>query len=466
MRVAVVGGGIAGLAAAYELSRAAGPGASVTLLEAADRLGGKIRTEELAGHRFDVGPEALLARVPWAVELCGELGLAGELVGAAESGAFLWTRGRLRPLPTGPVLGMPAGIMPVLRAGIFSPRGVARASLDLLLPASRPPEDEAVGALVRRRLGREVVERFVDPLLGGIYAGDCDHLSVHATAPQLAALAREHRSLVLGVRAASAASRPADGPVFVTLPGGLGRLVERLRDELDGVELRAGTAVHALEPVPGGRWRLLLSGDGAIEADAVVLAVPAPAAAELVRQVSPEAAGDLGAIEYADVTVVSLAYPAGAVPAPLRGSGFLVPRSEGRLITGCTWSSAKWAHLDDGARLLLRCSVGERGAALDDAALVERACSELREAMGLRGEPAEAIVTRWDGAIPQYAPGHFDRVDRIAEALRGVPPLELAGAAYRGVGVPACIAQGRSAGGRVLARLGAARLPEPERTTR
>ena len=440
-RAVVVGGGIAGLAAAWQLLRS---GVHVTLVEAADRVGGKIVTEEVDGRPVDLGPDAFLARVPDGVELCRELGLGGELVAPATSGAAIWTRGRLRPLPAELVLGAPTGLASLARSGILGPAGLARATLDLVLPGQGGDEDRSVGALVTARFGRQVHERLVDPLLGAIHAGPSGQLSARAAAPQLAAAARARRSLLLGLRAQQRGGGPAgDQPVFLSLLGGLGRLAQRLEEALraGGAELELGTSVTALPPP---------------DADVTVLATPAPAAADLLAGPSPDAAGELRAVDHASVVLAVLCYPAAALPRPLVGTGFLVPRGEGRLLTACSFASSKWPHWAAPRQVVLRASAGrwgdERALDMDDDELVGRLHEELAQALSLRTGPDVARVARWPRAFPQYRVGHLERVERI-EALvaRDLPGVVLAGAAYRGLGVTACIGQGRAAARRALA---------------
>jgi protoporphyrinogen/coproporphyrinogen III oxidase len=452
--VVVVGGGITGLVAAHTLLRVNGRRrARVTLLEADGRLGGKIRSESMAGQVVDVGAESLLARVPAAIELCRELGIERELVPAGETATCVWTRGRLRELPAGILGGLPDGLGPVLRSGILSPAGIARASLDLVLPPSPADGDRSVGELVGRRLGRQALDRLVDPLLGTIYAADCDSLSARASAPQLDAIAREHRSLILGLRAARPPA-PQAGPLFVTLPGGLERIVERLSEELREAELRRGERARLLEPAPDGRYRLTVSNSEPLLADGVVIAAPAGQAARILSTISPIAASELQSIGYTSTVVVTLRYRASAASRPLHGSGFLVPRGERRLLGACTWLSAKWPHFAATGEIWLRCSIARASTAsalgLDDAELVTRLTDELGEAMGLSGMPLGAHVTRWEHALPHYEPGHLDRVARIEQQLDGLPGVTLAGGAYRGMGVPQCIMQGRAAAERVL----------------
>ncbi|HZD64522.1 MAG TPA: protoporphyrinogen oxidase [Acidimicrobiales bacterium] len=451
----MVGGGMAGLSAALSLTDADPPPA-VVLLEADGRLGGKIRTEAFAGRHVDTGPDAFLARVPDAIELCRRLGLADELVAPATGRAFLWVRGALRPLPEGLALGVPTRLGPLARSGILSPLGVARVALDLVLPGRPPPGDRSVGDLVRPRLGAQAYQRLVDPLVGGIHAGRADRLSAAAAAPRLDLAARRSASLIRGLR--SGADGGGAGPVFLTHPQGLTRVVERLDEELAarGVARWTGTTVRALDP-GGGAWTLDTT-TGPVVADAVVLALPAPGAAGLLAPHAPGAAGVLGAIAHAGVSVVTLAYPTTALPHPLEGSGFLVPATEGRLTTACTWSSAKWPHLGGDDRVLLRASTGrlgdERHAELDEEALVARVHGEVAEALGLAAAGPELWrVTRWPGAFPQYAPGHHEALRGVEAGLEALPPLALAGAAYQGIGIPACIAGGARAANRVLEAL-------------
>ncbi len=461
-RVVIVGGGIAGLAAAHHL--AGRPGVAVTLCDAGDRLGGKVRTADFAGVALDVGPDAFLARRPEAVGLCRELGLEDELVAPATNAAYVWVRGRLRRLPPGLVLGVPTRLAALARSRVLSPRGLARVALEPLVPGRRLQGDEALGAVVRRRLGDEVHRILVDPLVGGINAGDTERLSIEMVAPALATAARSGRSLVLGARppaaARSATGTGQQGPAFLTLPGGLARLVEVLVSRLEaaGVEVCTGAPVRALEPLAGGTYRLVLDGEE-LEADGVVLATPAYVVATLLAAHAPAVAAMLAAVEYASVALVALAYPVSAVARSLDGSGFLVARGEGRLMTACSWASSKWAHLDSADQVVLRVSAGRAGDAraesLDDEALVARLRLELGLALGIDTPPSEVRVTRWSRAFPQYSPGHLQRVAEAEGDLAArLPGVALAGAALAGVGLPACIASGRRAAGLAVARRG------------
>jgi oxygen-dependent protoporphyrinogen oxidase len=453
--VAVIGGGVAGMAAALDLAAA---GVDVALLEAGDRLGGKVRTGSLAGVAMDLGPDSFLARRPEAVRLCTELGLAGDLVPPAATSAGVWSRGRVRTLPAGQVLGVPTDPVALARSGVVSPLGAARAALELAWPG-RPlgeEEDEAVGSLIGRRFGREVAERLVDPLLGGINAGNTDSLSVEAAAPQLAAAARRSRSLVRGLRGGPP---PAPGPVFLTHPGGLAVVVGALAARLGelGVAVSLSCPVEAVEPRPAGGYRLATAG-GELEVDGVVLAVPAPAAARLLVGIAPGAAPVLTDVRAASVVLVGLAYRRGDAPVDPVGSGFLVPRPEARLMTACSWASAKWAHLGADGVVRLRVSAGRvddpRAMAMDDDDVVERLQVELAAALGVEADPLDVVVARWPDGFPQYAPGHLHRIAGVhAELDRAAPGVALAGAGLGGVGLPACIGSGRAAATRVLSTL-------------
>ena len=463
--VAVVGGGIAGLAAAWELVGKA-ERVRVVVLEASAHVGGKIQAADVGGITVDTGPDAFLARRPEAPALCREIGIADELVAPGSSRAFVFSRGRLRPLPEGLALGIPTRLLPVVRSGILSPAGLARASVDLLGVAGRRVDadgDRAIGDLVTHRLGHEVVDRFVDPLIGGIHAGPVSAMSAAALYPPLLEASAKRGSLLRNLRAAVPAADPAavPAPVFLAPRGGVHRVVDALVGELEarGVELRTSTPVTTVERTPGARdgsrraWTLR-AGRDELEADGVVLAVPAGPAAELLAPLDGAGGAALARIGYATVTVVTLVLPASSPTRLLDGTGFLVPAVEGWLTTACTWMSTKWPHLARPGEVVVRASVGrfgdERALAMTDDELTDAVVGELRPVLGLREGPSATLVTRWPGAFPQYAPGHLERVEAIDAGVRALGTIAVAGAAYRGVGIPACIAGGRSAARHVI----------------
>lgn len=453
--VVVVGGGITGLVAARDL---AGAGAQVALVEP-DRVGGKLQTTPFDGGVLDEAADTFLARVPEGLALCRELGLDGDLVSPASRQAYVWSRGELRPLPQGQVLGVPTDLDELAASGIVSDGGVAAARRDLEVPLEAPEGDVAIGPLLRGRLGDEVVERLIDPLVGGINAGDVDHLSLAATVPQLDAAVRSGAgSVIEACRAQRARVADPDAPVFFAPRGGMGALAQASwRDaEARGVVLVSAAAVGVERR--GVRWAVSLDRGGPLEADAVVIAAPAGVAARLVRPHAARAATLLAGIPYASVALLSIAVDRDGVDRPLDGTGYLVPAVEGRTITACSWASSKWAHLGGDGTVWLRASVGrdgdDRAIALDDDALLAAVLADLRDTMALRGEPREVRIGRLPGSFPQYRPGHLQRADAIdADLAADAPGLFVAGAALRGLGVPACIRQGRAAAQRARARL-------------
>ena len=435
MRVAVLGGGIAGLAAAWELRGEA----DITVFEPG-RLGGVIRTSAFDGYPVDEGPDAFLTRVPDAVELCQELGIADEMVAPAAGRSMLWWNRRLRPLPEGLVLGVPRQLGSLLGGGILSPAGIARAGLDLVLPRRRPPASLTVRQLVADRFGPQVADRLVDPLVGGIHAGWTGELGAIEVMPQLVAAAERSRSLLLGLRRLPA---PANTPMFLTPRGGVGRMVEVLVQTLGeaGVDFVA-ELVDSVRAAETGRVRVTPDPE---PFDAAVVATPARIAAGLLGS---EGTASLVDLPTASVALVTATLP--GTPLPPGINGFLVPRSEGRLMTACSFASNKWPHWTESGGSLVRMSAGRHGDEgaldLDDAGLVDRLVAELGAALGLSLAPSTTRVSRWPCAFPQYTPGHSARMGAVEASLRQrLPSVTLAGASYRGSGIPACISSGRRA---------------------
>jgi oxygen-dependent protoporphyrinogen oxidase len=444
MRLVVVGAGITGLTAAWEWRRTH-PDDEVVVLEAGPRIGGKLDRVELAGRWYDTGPEAVLARVPEAVELIEALGLAEQLVPAQTTQAsVVLPEGRF-PLPSGTLQGVPTTADGL--DGVLTPAGVARVRAEAGLPPLRLAGDVSVGGLLRERLGDEVVDRLVEPLLGGVYAGRPDDLSLAATMPALAAQLPSASSVLgaaIAARDAGARSRgDVDGPVFVTVRDGIGSLPSALVAAARA-DVRLGTRVTALRRAAGG-FELDVAGGEMLTADAVVLATPAGPTARLLADVATDAVEPLQGIPYASMAVVAMAFPEQPVSA---GSGLLVPPVTGRLVKGVTVSSSKWPHL--GGALRVRSSVGRFGddAALqrDDDDLTAAVVADVAELLELeRPEPVQTHLVRWVDGLPQYLVGHPQRVAAIRSAVDAVPGLGVAGAAYAGVGVPACIRDARRA---------------------
>jgi oxygen-dependent protoporphyrinogen oxidase len=481
--IAIVGGGIAGLAAAFFLRDS---GAAVTVLEGAPRLGGKLSVSPVAGIAVDEGAEALLARRPEGTELIGAAGLGGQLVLPGTTAAGLWTRGQLRPLPRRQFFGVPADLDELGDSQILSAAGLARARAEDELPALVRADDVSVAELISARFGPELADRLVDPLLGGVYAGRSQELSFEATLPGLAKAARHHRTLGAAARSllpgpaaagppaaspvfttlaggpgtlptAVTAGPPAGSPVFTTLAGGLGTLPAAVAAAC-GAVVRTNAMIRGLARTPTG-WELTVGPASSPErftADAVILALPGRPAGRLLARVSPAASSALGEIGYASMAIVTLAYPQAAFPALPPGSGYLVPAVDRRAVKAVTFSTSKWPHLLAAGQqlVIVRCSIGRMGEESvlqrEDKDLAALAMADLAAATGVRGDPADTRVSRWGGGLPQYTVGHLDRVARIRAGLAAQPGLAGCGAAYDGIGIPACIASARLAADQVL----------------
>jgi protoporphyrinogen/coproporphyrinogen III oxidase len=464
--IAIVGAGIAGLAAAFFLRDEP---ADVIVLDGAPRPGGKLAVADVAGCQVDVGAEALLTRRPEGTGLIEAAGLGADLVPAGTTAARVWTRGAMRPLPARQFMGVPADAAELAHTGLLSAAGLARARQEADLPGTDRDGDVPVASYVAARFGQEVVDRLVDPLLGGVYAGRSEELSFEATLPALAAASRQHDTLTAAAAALlppTPADQPAGGaprpPMFGTLTGGLGTLPPALAAE-SGAQLRTGAMVRELTPGARG-WRLTIGSAHDpqwLDADAVILAVPGRPASRLLAGVPGAAAASaaLAEISYASMAIVTLAYPRAAFPQLPDISGYLVPGVDGHPVKAVTFSSVKWPQLQQRAAdlIFVRCSVGRIGEEQvlqrDDAELTALAAGDLAAATGVRGAPAASLVTRWGGALPQYTVGHLDRVARIQASLATQPGLAACGAAYAGVGIPACIATARTAVDQVVAEL-------------
>lgn len=454
-RVVVVGAGITGLAVAHRLKERA----EVVVLESAERPGGKFGTLELDGITFESGPDSFVAREQFVPRLAAEVGLGGELVAPAIFGAQVWTEGELKRVPGDFVFGMPGSPLAALRSGMLTPRGALRAGADLVLPGPLAGADVSVGEFVRRRFGNEVLEKLVDPLLAGTRAGRADEISLAAAVPQIDAVARASRSLVIGLTRSRRSGQNAGGPPpFLAARGGMQSLIEALEDDLAGaVQLRTRSTLTRIERAGDG-FSLDLDGD-AVEARTVVLAVPAYAAAALLRDLNPRASGELAGIPYATAATAALVFAPGSLTIPSGVSGMLVPSSEHRTLAAATWFSSKWPHLapPDG-RIVVKAfagrAAGDAEAKLDDERLMTALVDDLNDSLGIDAAPLATHLTRWERALPQYQVGHLERVERIQAALEATPGILLAGAAYGGSGITDCVKSAERAAELVLRSIG------------
>jgi protoporphyrinogen/coproporphyrinogen III oxidase len=454
VRVVVVGGGIAGLSAARRLEALA-PDAEIVLVERTEALGGKIRTERVDGFVVEAAPDSFLTRTERGVGLCHELGLSDELIARKPEhrGSFVRHGDHLHPLPEGLTGMIPTSLEALETSELLSAEGKALFAAEPDVPPAPAGADESVGSFVSRRFGREAYEALVEPLMTGIYGGDGDLLSLQATFPQLRALELEHGSVLRGL----SAPVPTERPPFVSLRGGMDALVGVLAADLGRTEVRVGLAAKRVSQREPG-FEVALAHGETIAADGVVLATPAFATAELVASLDRGLADAHAEIPYASSVVVTLAFSRADV-VPLDGYGYIVPRAEGGDVLACTWSSQKWEYRAPEDAVLLRVYAGRYGGREvttdSDEQLVALARDELGF-LGVGADPLFARIHRWRFGMPQYVLGHLDRVERIETALASHPGLAVAGAAYRGVGIPDCIASGEAAADSVARALAGA----------
>ncbi len=488
--IAVIGGGIAGLAAAHRLMEIA-PDANVSLLEASDRLGGSLRTVERDGFIIEQGADSFITNVPWGVDLCRRVGLADELTPTNDTGrrALIIRRGKLLPVPDGFMLMAPSRAWPILSSSILSPWGKLRLACEYFVPrrSSEIAEDESLASFVRRRLGREAFDRLVQPLVAGIYTADPEKLSLAATLPRFIEMERQHGGLIRAARRQRRANSGAngamplsdapDGPaesgarfgLFVTPRRGLSSLVDAIANRLPTACVRLNTRVERIERTAGG-FRLTVadpvSRQSTVDVDSLIIAAPAPVAATLVRQFDSTLAENLSAIQYAGAVVVSTAYDREQIKHPLDGFGFVVPAIENRKILSASFSSVKFPARAPDGKTLIRTFIGgacqSELAELPDARLEKIVAEELGELIGLSGPPLFTTIARWSRSMPQYHLGHVERVAQIETRAAQIPGLALAGNTYHGVGIPQAIHSGEQAAEKILTAEAAERKTEKE----
>ena len=461
-RILVIGGGIAGLSAAYYASRI--PDAGVTLLEASGRWGGKITTDRVAfdDGQFIIegGPDTFLATKPWGVALCRELGLADRLHGTNPQmkNTYVLNRNRLLPLPDGLAMMIPTNIEAILKSRLVSWFSKARMGLDFVLPAKAVNGDESLGTFVSRRLGREAYENLIEPLMSGIYAGDGDQLSLASTFPYLRDLELKYGSLARGALKMRAQSNgkavQGSRSAFLTPTTGLVEIVERLVEHLtsNGADLKLNTRARSITNFQSQYYVQMETGE-TLEADAVILATPAFVSGALLSGLDPSLASELQSIPYASTATVSLAYRLRDIPRDLDGYGYVIPRREGRRALACTWTSTKFPHRAPEGYALIRVFVGRAGQDIpwNERDLLALAQEELNLTLGITADPLLHRVFLWDKAMPQYNLGHPETLKRIDAALERHPGLALAGNGYRGIGIPDCIHSGELAVKKIVA---------------
>ena len=449
-RIAIIGGGIAGLSAAFYLEKARRAGADVqwALFEKSDRLGGVIQTERRDGFVIEAGPDSFLSIKPDASRLCQELGIGDQLIPSndATRKTYILVKGRLVPIPHGLEFMVPTRVWPMATTPLFSLQTKLRMASELFSSARKDTADESVGDFVRRHFGQEMVDRVAEPLLAGVYGGNAERLSIRAVLPRFAEMERQHGSLVRATLRAKALARPGakPQPLFTSLKNGMQQMVETLAAALPQASIRLRQQDITLRQV-NDDWQVESGGINE-RFQAVLLAVPAPAAAGLLRQFHPSLIEGLARIEYTSTAAVALAYDHAELPP---GHGFLVPRSEGRKLMACTFVHKKFAHRAPGDTMLLRCFFSSSRMpdllTHSDEALQHFARQELREILGIQTEPRFAQTFRWDRAMAQYETGHLDRVAAMEKVIAAMPGFHIIGNSFHGIGVPDCIKSARLA---------------------
>jgi oxygen-dependent protoporphyrinogen oxidase len=458
-RIAIIGGGISGLAAAFALEEHRRAGSiEYTLYESSPNLGGVLRTEHIHGCIVEAGPDSFITEKPWAADLCRALGLGDQLIGSndADRITYIFVRGRLIPMPDGLMFMVPTKILPTGFSPLFSWSTKLRMAQELFDPPRAADADESVAALVQRHYGAEMVDRLADPLLSGVYGGEAASLSVRAVLPRFAEMERRHGSLGRAMLAARKkvprAAKKTAAPLFTSLKNGMQQLVETLIPRLNPSSLMTNTAVHSIQRGESS-WNISADANSA-EFDAVIVATPTHSAAKLLATCSPELSSELAAIAYSSSITVALGYDRDLRQSLPPGFGFLVPRSEGKRLLAATFVHNKFPHRAPPDRALLRCffagSTAENLWELSDDAIIGVVRNELQQILGLRASPLFARVYKWKSAMAQYGVGHLDRLERIDRLRQRLPGLALAGNGYRGIGVPDCVRSGQEAAKQLL----------------
>jgi oxygen-dependent protoporphyrinogen oxidase len=479
-RVAIIGGGIAGLTAAYTLqekAREAGLPIHFTLFESSPSLGGKIATDQADGFVIEGGPDCFLLQKPWAAQLAQALGLEQDLIGTnpQEKRLYVVNRGRLVKMPDGVMLIIPTRFMPFITSTLISWPGKIRMGLDFFIPRRKDDADESIADFIRRRLGREALDKIAEPLLSGIHVSDPEQQSLLGTFPRFRNIEKQHGSLIRGMlaqrRAAAAHSHAHSdngavktgwkNSVFVSLRGGMSQLIQALEKALTGGQVLTGCPVTGILPIPGQRpfpgYQITTSDGEKVTVDALILATPAYVSSSLVSTFAPELSQALAGIRYVSTATVTLAYRQSEVGNPLQGTGMIIPRRENRRISACTMSSTKFSSRAPAGHVLLRCFMGgpgkEEQVERSDREIIADARSELSALMGVHAEPVMARVYRWVKGNAQYDVGHLERVSQMHEMCKETPGLFLTGSAYEGIGIPDCVHQGQQAAEKVISFL-------------
>ena len=462
-RIAIIGGGISGLSAAYALEekRRAGLELQYVLYEASARFGGVLVTDRVDGCILEAGPDSFLTEKPWATDLCAKLGLAGQLIGSndAERKTYILVRGKLVEMPDGLMFMVPTKLAPTIFSPLFSTQTKLRMAQEWFHPPHKANGDETVAAFVDRHYGPEMVDRLADPLLSGVYGGEASQLSVRAVLPRFAEMEAKYGSLgraMLAARSAARNPKTSPRPLFTSLENGMQQMVDALVGTVDTSALNTGATVQAVAP-EAGSW-VVSAGLQSDEFDAVILALPTKAAANLLQRCGPQLAAELGAVEYSSSVTVALGYDKQVRDSLPPGFGFLVPRSEGKRMLAATFVHNKFPHRAPEDRAILRCFLGgargEQMLALSEEEILSIVREELDQILQLRAEPLFARVFKWRGAMAQYGVGHLERLERLEALRQKLPGLALAGNGYSGIGVPDCVRSGTAAVDTTLHALG------------